>query len=60
MATLRNVSTVAQSIPSLGLTVAKGDTFECPDDVAAELAERPEFAVPTTTKKPAAGKSKES
>jgi len=59
MATLRNVSPVAQSIPSLGLIVAAGDPFECPDDVAAELAERADFAVPNT-KKPAAGKSKES
>lgn len=59
MATVRNVSTVAQLIPSLGLTVAPGDEFDCPDEVAAELVDRNEFALPTP-KKPAAGKSKES
>lgn len=59
MATLRNASTVAQHIPSLNVVVAPGETFECPDDVAAELAERPDFAKPTPPK-PAAGKSKES
>jgi len=59
MATLRNASAVTQTIPVLGVSVEPGDTFECPAGVADELAERPEFAKPTT-KKPAAGKSKES
>jgi hypothetical protein len=59
MATVLNVSSVAQLIPSLGLTVAPGASFDCPDEVAAELVERPDFAKPTPPK-PAAGKSKES
>lgn len=59
MATVRNASPVAQHIPSLGLTVAPGATFDCPDEVAAELVERPDFDKPTP-RKPAPGKSKES
>ena len=59
MATVRNASSVTQTIPSLDVTVAPDDTFECPDEVAAELVERPDFDTPTP-KKPATGKSKES
>lgn len=62
MATVRNASTVTQTIPSLGVVVAPGETFEAPDEVAAELVERPDFDTPPAPKstKPASGKSKES
>ena len=61
MATVRNASPVAQTIPSIGLTVAAGATFEAPDEVAAELVARPDFDTPAPTRKPAPlGKSKES
>ena len=43
MATVRNASPVTQTIPSLGLVVPAGETFEAPADVAAELVERPDF-----------------
>jgi len=46
VATLRNASSVTQSIPSIGLIVAPGDTFECSAELAAELAERPDFERP--------------
>lgn len=51
MATVRNASTVAQTIPSLGVTVEPGETFEAPADVAAELVERPDFERPTSPRK---------
>lgn len=57
MATVRNASTVAQTIPSLGLTVAPGETFEAPTDVAAELAERPDFERATAPRKRTAKKA---
>ena len=63
MATVRNASPVTQTIPSLGLEVPAGETFEAPADVAAELVERPDFdkpPAPKPTKSPASGKSKES
>lgn len=59
MAIVRNASPVAQTIPSIGLTVDAGDTFECSAELAAELVERPDFDTPTT-KSPTKGKSKES
>lgn len=57
MATVRNASPVAQTIPSLGVTVEPGDTFECPADVAAELVERPDFERPKAAAKKAPAKT---
>ena len=59
MPTVLNASTVAQTIPALGVTVPAGETFECSEELAAELIERPDFAKPNPPRKPA-GKSKES
>ena len=57
MATVRNASTVAQTIPSLGVTVEPGETFEAPAEVAAELVERPDFERPTSPRKRTADKA---
>lgn len=57
MATVRNASAVAQTIPSLGLTVAAGDAFECSAELAAELVERPDFERPVSPRKRSAKKA---
>ena len=57
MATLRNASAVTQTIPSLGLEVPAGETFEAPADVAAELVERPDFERPVSPRKRSAKKA---
>lgn len=44
MRPIRNVSLVAQSIPSLGHDVAPGDTVDVDDGVADELTARDEWA----------------
>lgn len=58
MATVRNASPVAQTIPSIGLTVEPGDTFECSAELAAELVERPDFERPSAPRKKAAAAKK--
>lgn len=57
MATVRNASPVAQTIPSIGLTVEPGDTFECSAELAAELVERPDFERPSAPRKRQAAKA---
>lgn len=57
MATVRNASAVAQTIPSIGLTVPAGETFECSAELAAELVERPDFERPSAPRKRQAKKA---
>lgn len=57
MPILRNASTVTQTIPALGVTIPPGATFECPAEIAAELAERPDFERPKAVKKRAPRKA---
>jgi hypothetical protein len=56
VAQIKNVSKVAQTLPTLGLSAAAGEVFDVSDEVADELAARPEFEVV----KPAAAVKKES
>jgi hypothetical protein len=58
MAQIKNVSKVAQTFTTLGITAAAGEVFNVADEaVAAELAARPEFEA--VTPKPAAAVKKE-